>query len=469
MAKTQQSAGSDGPAATVERTLTPSRSFDQNIQELQKLRFGGFKLLETTIDGSDNLNPERRAKKSIFLNESARKKERDALKQRLELWKEVLSKEGASVIDMADEVTKQQATAEELFRTNLQTIVGETREYESTYRGVTLFFENAKTSGLKIRNAVFMNAATEQLDATDVINKITIDHVTNEIHQVYNRFDLGESYSLMVVPGYIKNKMSVDAWAQIASDHKLMFITDYRNMDSLKDMLTEFQKEKISSDTPRNANVLMACNHLVGRGKYDDLDENEDLYVEPSSALAGKIYSNLISQVSAGYQYGTLERVDGCRLDLLKTEVGELEGLGLIPMTKEWGKVVPFSGKTLYTGNNLGLKTYSVVRVFDWIMKVLMQFLNKRAMENWSGKVENEIQREIIQFLDKIKGPGKIIEKFEAPQFKRDPYQKDRIYLDIHITPFFPAKTFVIGLTGEDGRDPDTGRRGDFSGGVTQK
>ena len=467
MAETQQSAGAGGPAA--ERTLTPTRSFDQNIQELQKLRFGGFKLLETTIEGTDNLNPERRAKKSIFLKEEGRKKDREALKQRLELWKEIVSMEGASVTEMADAIATQQQAAEELKSRNLKDIVGATREYESTYRGVTLFFENAKTSGLKIRNAVFMNAGTDQLDATDVINKTTIDHVTNEIHQVYNRFDLGESYSLMVAPGFLKNKFSIDAWAKIANDHKLMFITDYRNMDSLKDMLTEFQKEKISGDVGRNANVLMACNHLVGRGKYDDLEEDEDLYVEPSSALAGKIYSNLISQVSAGYQYGALEQVDGVRLDLLKTEVGELEGLGLIPMTKEWGKVVPFSGKTLYTGNNLGLKTYSVVRVFDWIMKVLMQFLNKRSMENWNGKVEQQIQDEIVQFLDKIKGPGKIIEKFEAPQFKRDPTQKDRIYLDIHITPFFPAKTFVIGLTGEDGRDPDTGRRKDFTGGVSQK
>ncbi|RIV25431.1 type VI secretion system contractile sheath protein TssC [Fibrisoma montanum] len=467
MAETQQSVGGGSP--TAERTITPTRSFDQNIQQLQQLRFGGFKLLETTIDGADNLNPERRAKKNIFLKEESRQEDREALKQRLELWKELLLKEGTSITDMADEVTEKQKVAEELFRKNLADIVGETREYESTYRGITLFFENAKTSGLKLRNAVFMNATSEQLDSTKITNKQTIDHIENEIHQVYNRFDLGESYSLLVVPGYLHNRQTVDKWAKIASDHKLMLITDYRNVDSLKDMLDLFHKEKIASDTPRNANVLMACNHLVGRGRYDDLDEDDDLYIEPSSALAGKIYSNLISQVSAGYQYGTLEQVDGVRLDLLKTEVGELEGLGLIPMTKEWGRVVPFSGKTLYTGNNLGLKTYSVVRVFDWIMKVLMQFLNKRAMENWNTTVQQEIQREIVQFLDKIKGPGKIIERFEAPQFRRDPTQKDRIYLDIHITPFFPAKTFVIGLTGEDGRDPETGRRKDFSGEVTQK
>ena len=273
----------------------------------------------------------------------------------------------------------------------------------------------------------------------------------------------------MVVPGYLGSKRAVDTWAKIANDHKLMLVTDYENLDSLKETLKEFQREKLAADEGRLSNVLMATNHIVGRGKYDDLGEQEDLYVNPSSAIAGKMYMNLISQVSAGYQYGSLEDVDGARFDLLKTEVGELEGQGLIPLTKEFGKVIAFSGKTLYSGSNIGLKTYSVVRVFDWIMKVLMAFLNKRAMENWSGAVQKEIAEEIIEFLDQIKGPGKIIERFEAPQFRQDPIQKDRIFLDINITPFFPAKTFIIGLHGERGRDEGTGRRGEFKGDVNQK
>ena len=79
-------------------------------------------------------------------------------------------------------------------------------------------------------------------------------------------------------------------------------------------------------------------------------------------------------------------------------------------------------------------------------------------MENWSGKVEKELTDEIVQFLDKIRGPGKIIDKFEAPKFRQDPSQLDRIFVDINITPFFPAKTFIVNLTGERGRDDETGR-----------
>ena len=468
MAEAEKSASAGKPVRERESTTT-AVPIEQQITQLQQMRLGGFKLLETSIDGSEIFSPERKARKSIFLTDESRKEDRKVLKDRLKLWKEMLSKEGISVMDLAKEVDDKFKATDKLYKDNLSTVVSEIRDLESTYKGVDLFFKNAETSGLKIRNIVFTNAALEQLNPADPTNAETIEHIKNEIHKVYNRFDLRESYSLMVIPGYLGSKRAVDGWAKIAYDHKVMLVTDYQNLDSLKETLKEFQREKLAADEGRLSNVLMACNPIVGRGKYEDLEELDDLYVNPSSAIAGKMYMNLISQVSAGYQYGSLEDVDGARFDLLKTEVGELENQGLIPLTKEFGKVIAFSGKTLYSGSNIGLKTYSVVRVFDWIMKVLMCFLNKRAMENWSGKIEREITEEIIQFLDQIKGPGKIIERFEAPQFRQDPVQKDRIFVDINITPFFPAKTFVIGLHGERGRDENTGRRGDFKGDVAQR
>ena len=43
--------------------------------------------------------------------------------------------------------------------------------------------------------------------------------------------------------------------------------------------------------------------------------------------------------------------------------------------------------------------------------------------------------------------------KFRITQFERDPKQKNRIYLDLNITPYFPAKSFVIKLDGTKGDD----------------
>ena len=34
--------------------------------------------------------------------------------------------------------------------------------------------------------------------------------------------------------------------------------------------------------------------------------------------------------------------------------------------------------------------------------------------------------------------------------------QKDRVFLDIHMTPYFPAKNYVFKLDGQKGDDPDS-------------
>ena len=113
------------------------------------------------------------------------------------------------------------------------------------------------------------------------------------------------------------------------------------------------------------ANAMMACNWLVGRNKNEDLGEDEDLMVPPSSALAGKLYTTLMSQVTAGKKHGAMNEVDGVKFDLKKSEISTLDRIGLVPMVNEYGKVMAFSAKTLFNGDNQGLQTYSVVRVFD--------------------------------------------------------------------------------------------------------
>jgi hypothetical protein len=144
---------------------------------------------------------------------------------------------------------------------------------------------------------------------------------------------------------------------------------------------------------------------------------------------------------------------------LKKSEVAVLEKMGLIPLVKEYGKVMAFSAKTLFNGDNLGLQTYSVVRVFDFVTKVLMDFLNRRAFENFNANTRKDVVRQIVRFLDGITGPDKLIEDFSIQRFEQDPRQKDRVYLDVHLKPYFPAKNFLIrmdGQKGDEGTDWDT-------------
>ena len=54
-------------------------------------KFGGFDLIESTIEGTQNLSPERKARRNIFLTESQKKGERDSLQKALALWANALA------------------------------------------------------------------------------------------------------------------------------------------------------------------------------------------------------------------------------------------------------------------------------------------------------------------------------------------------------------------------------------------
>jgi hypothetical protein len=429
--------------------LQSSEILEVSAQKLSK--YGGFSILETTIDGVQNLNPEKKARKKIFLTESGKELERNQLKKRLNLMIGLLTN-STSVSDMIQVCESKVEIVQGLLKNNVRKSLAATRELEQAYRSVNLFLKNTESD--KIKNVSFLNADPEQLK--DLDNTTFIDAVSQELDKNYDRLDLRDNYSLMVVPGYLGSKKVVDKWAKIANKNKVMLLTDFEHLDAPDDVLELFESANLTGGDEYLSNVIMTCNWLVGRGKAADVGEEEDLYVPPSSALAGKIYKTLMSQVTAGKKHGGMNEVDGVRFPLKKSEIAMLEKSGLVPMVFEYGAVMAFSAKTLFNGDNLGLQTYSVVRVFDYVTKVLIDFLNRRAFENFTVNTKMDIQKQIMKFLSGITGPNNLIEKFKLIRFERDPVQKDRIYLDIHMTPYFPAKNFLIKLDGTKGDDPDS-------------
>lgn len=443
MALEQQDAAAPGYRA---REAAPS--LEQSTQAL--LKVGGFDLLETTIDGASNLNPEKKARKKIFLSEDSKKADRKQLKKRLALWHKLLT-ETDSVADAVEKGQARVEATEQQLTDNLRTAVEATHELEQAYRSVALFFKNTDLD--EVKNISILNADKDQLQ--DLDNTTFIDAVSQELEQNYDRLDLRDNYSLLVVPGYLGSNKVVDKWAKIAHKNKVMMVTDFEHYDTPEDVIELFEEANLTGGDAYKSNVVMAANWLVGRGKLEEIGEEEDLFVPPSSALAGRIYATLASQVTAGRKHGTLNEVDGVKFPLRKSEISNLEKIGLVPMVNEYGRVMAFSAKTLFNGDNIGLQTYSVVRVFDYVTKVLIDFLNRRAFENWDHNMRMDIQSQIVRFLDSIAGPGKLIEKFSIKKFERDPDQKDRINLDIHMVPYFPAKTFMVSLDGTKGDDPD--------------
>ena len=432
-----------------ERMANPAEVLDKSCNTLAK--FGGFDMLEAVIEGVQNMNPERKARKKIFLTESDKKKEREAIRKALSLWAELLEK-NSDVASMIEESQKSSEQSAVLLKKNLGKAIEATRDLERSYRSVALFYKNTEKD--KLKNVTILNADPEQL--RDLDNPRFIDAVGEELKANFDRLDLRDNYAMMVLPGYLGSNKVVEKWSKMAYENKVMMITDFQHLDNPDDVMELFEAANLTGGDVYRSNVMMTCNWLVGRGKYQEVGEEEDLHVPPSSALAGKIYSTLMSQVTAGRKNGTLNEVDGVTFDLKKSEIANLEKMGLVPLVNEYGKVMAFSAKTLFNGDNLGLQTYSVVRVFDYITKVLIDFLNRRAFENWNSKSEKDLRAQVVKFLDSVTGPEKLIENFKIMRFEQDPMQKDRIFLDIHMTPYFPAKSFMIKMDGHKGDDPNS-------------
>ncbi len=443
-------------AETQEKVAVNAQSEQISLQESfdQLAKYGGFELLESCIDSVQNMNPERKARKRIFLSENSKKEERQLLKKNLEIWQSIIN-DGEDILQMIDNCKDKAEETEKTLDKNLSQAIENTRDLERSYRSVALFYKNTEES--KIKNISILNAEMDQLK--DLDNTRFIDAVTSELTNAYDRLDLSDNYGLLVLPGYLGSNMVIEKWAKIAHENKVMLITDFEHLDEPDDVMEMFDAAKLTGGDIYRSNVMMTCNWLVGRGKFAEVGEDEDLYVPPAGALAGKVYRTLMSQVTAGKKYGGLNEIQGVRFDLKKSEIANLEKMGLIPMVNEYGKVMAFSAKTLFNGDNLGLQTYSVVRVFDYVTKVMMDFLNRRAFENFNAKTRKELLGQIIRFLDTISGPDKLIENFTIKRFEQDPIQKDKIHLDIHMKPFFPAKNFMIkmeGQKGDDGTDWDS-------------
>ena len=103
-----------------------------------------------------------------------------------------------------------------------------------------------------------------------------------------------------------------------------------------------------------------------------------------------------------------------------------------------------FNNTTLYNGDLDAMKEYPIVRVFDWVKKVLMNYVHEVALENWDPyNSPKHLKTKIQEFLNQYKGFGNLFQNYEIGEPRMDPVTK-QITCDITLTPFYAAKNFVI-------------------------
>ena len=431
----------------------PVASSSENTAELLSA-FGGFNAVRGFMPDADNLNPTKKAAKAVFLSDKRFKDKREGIINDIKGWLEVLEEGHETATEFVDSCKEKEEKYTNVLKQGITDALFATANIERSYRALDSFFKTANAE--KVKNLRIINVYKDDIADPDSGFAGEVDAI---LRGGFDRLSLKDCYSLLVVPGNVfQDKVSLLQWAKIAFKYKVMLLTDHADEYSFDDLFANTEGYKDSDIELQN--VIMTANWIVGRESEklsDDEKENPAFFISSSSALAGKLYdeSASMAQGAGGKKYGTLDGVKGVRLDLLKSEIASLMDNQVIPMVYSEGRVIAFNNATLYNGDNTAMKEYPIVRVFDWVKKVLMNYVHEVALENWDPyNSPKNLKAKIQAFLNDYKGYGNLFQNYEIKEPTQDPITK-RITCDISLTPFYSAKNFIIKVAA-DKKDKET-------------
>ncbi len=439
--------------AVAEQAPVASASENKNTAELLSA-FGGFNAVRGFMPDADNLNPAKKAAKAVFLTDKRFKDKREGLINDIKGWLEILEEGHTAATEFVDACKAKEEKYEKVLSQGITDALFATANMERSYRALDSFFKTANAE--KVKNLRIINVYKDDIADPDSGFAGEVDAI---LRGGFDRLSLKDCYSLLVVPGNVfQDKVSLLQWAKIAFKYKVMLLTDHADEYSFDDLFSNTEGYKDSDIELQN--VIMTANWIVGRESEklsDDEKEQPAFFISSSSALAGKLYdeSASMAQGAGGKKYGTLDGVKGVRLDLLKSEIASLMDNQVIPMVYSEGRVIAFNNATLYNGDNTAMKEYPIVRVFDWVKKVLMNYVHEVALENWDPyNSPKNLKAKIQAFLNDYKGYGNLFQNYEIKEPTQDPITK-RITCDISLTPFYSAKNFIIKVAA-DKKDKET-------------
>jgi len=388
------------------------------------------------------MNPAHKAALAIFLSDKRFKDKRDALAEDLKFWIELLSEDHDAITEYTASCKEKEEKYQNVLNKGITDALFATKDLERTYRSLAAFFATANTD--KVKNLKIVNVYKD--DIADPESGFA-GEVENLLRNGFDRLSLKDSYSIVVVSGSVFDKTSLLQWAKMAFKYKVLLITDHADEFNFDDLYNNTEGYHDTDQCLQNA--IMTANWIVGRDAEKLSEDEKDeaaFFIYPSGALAGKLYdeSANMAQGAGGKKYGTLDGVKGVRNDLLKSEIASLMDNQVIPMVYSEGRVMAFNNTTLYNGDNTAMKEYPIVRVFDWVKKVLMNYVHEVALENWDPyNSPKNLKAKLQSFLNEYKGYGNLFQNYEIGEPRQDPETK-RITCDITLTPFYSAKNFVI-------------------------
>lgn len=425
---------------------------EDDIQDMLD-RYDGFEeLLAPLADNLKVFAPGASGKRRRFLQDEDTVEERQELKDRLAAFLNFLDK---------DEVTshKQVRTAaqekldknEDLINKNLDNILKEAKDIEQTYRELETFFRNAAPQ--KVKNLTLLNVNPEALLDADsnsvynVVEKLLMDEALS--------VDQRKAFSMLVIPGLWKSKRPkdiIERYAKLAGSARLSFLTDFADADNPEDAQDIWESKKwqgVTGPEAFHSKLILFANHMILRGKHDGMGSDEDMKGSVAMAVAGKMYSEKISQPIMGEMNGSLSGSQGLAFRTTQPEVTDLGDLGLNSTMHAYDKDMVYNKCTAFDGAEKPLKDYPVVRTFDYVNRVLRHYLGKVTGQQLDRDKANFVRETIQDFLNQLT-EQKIINGGKVSKFEWNKREPDRIDVQVDIQPLWAVKTFVYALKAKD-------------------
>ena len=408
-----------------------------------------FVLLKGIVKHVENMDPSRKAAKNVFLSDVYYADLRQKLNNDLLLWASILEQGKSDLNEMLKACKSGREKAELNLQNNLLQIHEDTYQLEVTYRTLDSFFANVGQPNTDF--LTLMDVSKKELLSNDSEGSLAIQ---KELKKHYDALSLKNSYSLFVIPGYLGDTSILREWVKTAHNKKVLLVTDFKDCESFKTLKDELEDAHLQGHDVFLSNVVVTCNYLLGRKKSELAYEDDDVYIPGSGALAGRMVNTkeiVIAQGVVGKDFGILDGVQGTRLNLLKAEIAVLVDQGVVPLIESEGRTIAISNRSLYNGSAFSLQEYPIVRVLDWVNKVLMNYMHEIALETWDPYISpKKLDSKIRDFLDHYRGYQLLFSgyKLNSPP-KQDPKTKI-VSVDISITPFFAAKNFVIKLEADN-------------------
>ncbi len=444
------------PAAAAEEVVLEKVSDDEFASILSD-SFGDFGKLAQLLPsfktkdgdlvrGVEWLDPKKDFQRKEFLTKKEFATQRRLLAERLKIWVNALSSDGKPD-DIRKNLNEKSAKLEENLSKNMKKVHKASHDLETTYRAIANFFANAQAEPDEKVNAYFGNVGIEEL--TDPDDREKFEQISKAVADLYREWSIKECFSMCVIPGYAGSVENIDTIArQLGMPNKVHVMTDLPNFEKFEevmDMLEDPNYANLPGIDDYKQYVSVFANYIMARNANEY--EDDDMWIPPSSAVAGKMYQGDLTvgmqQPSAGFKYGKINDAKYLRFRANQPDASKINEKGVNSMVSFEGTAVAMGASTLFQKDTFNV--YSIRRTYDYVYKTLRNYLNKQTFSVIDQKFIDTLRGDIGKFMKAISGGDNILQDYKVEIFADEEMRKrQEVDIKVALNPKYPARTFNI-------------------------